>query len=956
MLKEYKYLKPYYGSNYKIPLEQLSNLSHACPLIKDYVPLLSRPQKFSGVRPTEHNVWKSIYKMDEPTGINVKFPDLWQRAREMTENQLSFCLSVYPNLNPFLVPNTSPGVPFSQMGFKRKDQVLCCPDFWREYVDNPFDKIALWRVSPKHEFLPLEEIVNEGKIRTFIIPPLHLLYWQKVFGCGDENIKKLYPGDIRYGYTFQYGGFDRLIKQHGGGSFRKTMRRVFWEVDVSGYDRRFPLMEIVWDIRKKFFKLPVHLRPFFVWMVNNTIRSFILLPNGDIVIKDWGNNSGSGTTTSDNCIGHQLINNYFRMLMQRKMDFALDDIYSDLYGDDLLSSVDLHRLPDKEKIFVRKLYVWMAKTYKEFNLTLKESSFKVQIGPIGMHFLGATCQKWLDNFIPSYDSNRIYSALMFEIKKHTTDQEIMKAYALMHLAWHDEELFDYIALFLNNVLADEKIDSSNVRTLRRLGLPERGQVISQFWLGREGCYDFLPPELESVDINMTLEVEALKRNPLEPQGCKEFFEQFNINGERMLNKKQFEKKHAAKFRNLSAAAKTKRYDDYARAFKSNGTRGRSAKMGREPKGPNSTINPGGGIRSRATDQIRTDEVGMPLRYGRKGRKTIKTNNEGAIRLSGCGKLYISGLLVPFQFVDGTSAKLNRGLGMSGDIPEELPCVPTFPSIKSRRHKIFIRTSATTGSFTTFQVAFAPRRISNDYPTAFGDFPPLIVTNGSGDPGLAFSDELDIRGGTLNPAFTSYNWNSDYTVAAITPLNTIRVVCAGVRIRYAGSEINQSGIVHAVEEPNHYTLNAASLAYVSNYESYFRCPVSKKWCTLTYNPVDPEEYEYQQDAAEDPATVGNLLAYRMNHHYMGFIVQGVAAQSLFEVEAVAIIEVVGANIRDLKQATSDMRSIELAGNHINPANQQVQNDSPKSLITTIKDSAQDFTQIIAPSARFMDYSL
>jgi len=297
-------------------------------------------------------------------------------------------------------------------------------------------------------------------------------------------------------------------------------------------------------------------------------------------------------------------------------------------------------------------------------------------------------------------------------------------------------------------------------------------------------------------------------------------------------------------------------------------------------------------------------------------------------------------------------RLNRGLGMSGDIPEDLPCVPTFPSIKSRRHKIFIRTSASTGAFTNFQVMFAPRRISNNYPITFGDFPPLFVSNGTGDPGLSFNDMIDIRGTPISGVFTGYNWNSDYTVAAITPLNTIRVVCAGLRIRYAGSEVNMAGIVHAVEEPNHFTLNGASLAYVSNYESYFRCPVSKKWCTLTYNPVDPEEYEYQKDAAEDPSLVGSLLTYRMNHHYMGFIVQGVTPQSLFEIECVAIIEVVGSNIRDLKQATSDIRSVEIAGNHINPANQQVQNESPKSLISTVLDSARDFTEVIAPAIMAM----
>jgi len=418
----------------------------------------------------------------------------------------------------------------------------------------------------------------------------------------------------------------------------------------------------------------------------------------------------------------------------------------------------------------------------------------------------------------------------------------------------------------------------------------------------------------------------------------------------MLSQQQFEKKHAARFAKLSSNEKSKRYEDYKRASKGGSKPKRQPRnRNRGPRGIVSTINPPGQIRQLEKSQIRTDEYGMGRKnYPKKQpnrRATIESSSGGSVKLSMCGKLYISGLLLPFQFFDGTNARYNRGLGMSGDIPTELPCVPTFPSIKSRRHKVFIRGSSPAGSYQNFHVVFAPRRVLNNYYIGTDDFAPLFVSNGSSDPGTSFA-ELDVRAALVTSAYTGYNFNTDYAAdGSVGPNTTVRLVCAGVRIRYAGAEMSMSGICHAVEEPNHYTLNGASISQFSNYESYFRCPVSKKWCTLTYNPVAPEEYEYQPDAYYDPSTTGNVLTYRINHHYMGFLVQGLATGSLLEFEACAVLEIVGENIRDLKMADSDMQALQIASNHVNPSNQQVQNESPPSLIKTMMNSAKDFTAII-----------
>jgi hypothetical protein len=454
------------------------------------------------------------------------------------------------------------------------------------------------------------------------------------------------------------------------------MKRLFFEIDVSGWDRLIPLLRQAWEMRRKFLKYPQSLNQFFDWVIEQTVRAFIVLPNGDIVRRKCGNNSGSGTTTSDNCIMHQMITNYLREKLKHYFGVDQEDVHSDVYGDDLLSSMKVDE--EIEQLMLRTLKDVLRNMYKEFNLTVKESACHVQKGPIGMHFLGATCRSIGDRFIPAYDSERIYSAYVTEIDKHGPDDEVSKAYALMHLAWEDEELFSNIREFIQTIMADKEIHGPFIDGLRTTGVPRRQRVIHGFWLGVEGSYDFPDPPLH-------LEEEVLKRNR-EEQSNRSFL---NCNQNGMLSRQQFEKKHAAKFANLSNGEKSKRYQDYQNASKGGSRPKRAAPARRKQRvrasGIQSTINPPRQIAQLTRNEIRTDETGMGrTKYPRKQpnrRANMAMSSGGSVKLSMCGQLYISGLLLPFQFFDGTSAKNNRGLGMSGDIPTELPCVPTFPSIK-----------------------------------------------------------------------------------------------------------------------------------------------------------------------------------------------------------------------------------------------------------------------------------
>jgi len=409
----------------------------------------------------------------------------------------------------------------------------------------------------------------------------------------------------------------------------------------------------------------------------------------------------------------------------------------------------------------------------------------------------------------------------------------------------------------------------------------------------------------------------------------------------MLSKQQFEKKHAAKYAKLSPAEKAQRYQDYVGNTKSGSKKrgGKGKSKGNGNTGGNS-INPRKQIEAIERTQIgsvpyrKKQPRNIPYGGGRKGSRNV--------RLSPCGANYISGLLNPFQYFDATGAGRNKGLGMDGKVPDKLPCVPNFPSVKSRKMAVFIRGSFPTQS--NFVLAFAPRRAANNYGLDFA-LPPLIVSNGSSDPGQTFPLDLDVPGSPLSAPFTAFSFNTDYTVGSLSQYFAVRLVCAGCRIRYAGTTMNQSGIIHAVEEPNHITLANLTINNIASYESYFRCPVDKTFCSLYYNPVNPQEFEYDVDADFDVPPPGTVFINPMNHHYMGFIVQGLQVGSSMEYEAVAIMEVVGANVRDLTPSESDTKAMEVANNNLNPANQLQQNKDPKGLMNTIMSSGGDFTDTI-----------
>jgi hypothetical protein len=323
------------------------------------------------------------------------------------------------------------------------------------------------------------EEIEEDKLRTFINPALNLLWHQKsYFGKQDAILKNAKTGNIRYGVVFQYGGMDAMISAHNSGGFMPEDRTFFFS-DVSGWDRRCALLRDVYDIRTRNFPRSKRLD----WIIDNTVSSYLLLPNGDVVHKrEQGNNSGSGTTTGDNCIMHQMVVEYFRILLSRN-GFDPNLLCCDLYGDDILGSYPTCMVND----LYRRLY---AQAYDDLGFDLKLSATGESRGPVGSSFLGAKVVKVGKRYLPSYPSKRLVSSLHQSVRGGVSvDEEFSKGFALMLLSWYDEIVFNTIRTKLVNLLATN-IDGSFISMVRTNGVPTRSSTIYSFWLGAEEGFKY----------------------------------------------------------------------------------------------------------------------------------------------------------------------------------------------------------------------------------------------------------------------------------------------------------------------------------------------------------------------------------------------------------------------------------------------------------------------------------
>lgn len=228
--------------------------------------------------------------------------------------------------------------------------------------------------NDKDELLSTEEL-SRGKTRGIFGSSFHGIYREKfLYNRQNKAILENHANSwIKYGFVKQYGGFSKFLKTLESKTFR-------WESDCSGYDRKIYLKQ-TYEIRNANVINPdgIH-TPLIELVTENNVHPKVLLPNGYLVKRKTGNNSGKNNTTVDNSISHFIINIYIftKRLLElgyTKKDITLSHLFATvnlgIYSDDKLGSFNLHDYmfssPDEFLTFERECY-------SEFGLEIKPSA------------------------------------------------------------------------------------------------------------------------------------------------------------------------------------------------------------------------------------------------------------------------------------------------------------------------------------------------------------------------------------------------------------------------------------------------------------------------------------------------------------------------------------------------------------------------------------------------------
>lgn len=327
-------------------------------------------------------------------------------------------------------------------------------------------------------------------------------------------------------------------------------------------------------------------------------------------------------------------------------------------------------------------------------------------------------------------------------------------------------------------------------------------------------------------------------------------------------------------------------------------------------------------------------------------KEQKTGYEkrAEFKLSGCAEDYANALTYPFAFCDASGykhVKIN---------PDMLPCIPKFPAIKTRKSMYQVRGQLGIGAANGVGfVSLAPWRLANNGNTATDvDCAVLYSIPTLPYSGNAFPP-FDLGGAWTSGAA---NFNTPYTKAQLANVNGVgikyRVVGAGLRIKYIGSNFSMGGMINGFTDPNHGSVSGLTITAISQFDTYFSTSViastkrNDGWQQVTYTPVAEDDFDFHIDPLS--YTIGGDPAWQVDpfhNHFMGFVITGLPVGETMEWHAVLLTEEVGQNVPGKTDTPSDPLGVAVATNSIKAETQKKLNDSVP-LKTLISQGASEMT--------------
>ncbi len=341
--------------------------------------------------------------------------------------------------------------------YGKKGQALMTPAVLQEIAR--YDKQAhivnaepLWNGSGKEEIIALEKILKEiADQRIFEIPPITFLAIE-LMKCQSFN-KQMYTHwsdwPIRVGAVLQKGGFDHIHKHSdiggikGMGDSKKWDKHFCDELRMFCCRLRCALFEPTEEITTEMFTTQMK------WIYEKCIRTYIVMPWGEVLRILTGMKSGDGNTTPDNSIGDLMV--FFAYVIDALPEIKFKDwrqivriLYPNIYSDD-------HDFCTAVKYGFLAEYKRRNEFFNRCGFQLKKEDDKTGPDWTGIKFLGGTAVRYYNTWVPVYSTDRIRGGLrILEGRKDLGD--IVRYYKVMSLlilsTFSGRVVFDHIRNFL----------------------------------------------------------------------------------------------------------------------------------------------------------------------------------------------------------------------------------------------------------------------------------------------------------------------------------------------------------------------------------------------------------------------------------------------------------------------------------------------------------------------------
>lgn len=426
---------------------------------------------------------KSCMKLDNTPVVGYK--DEGGFHRESLEFMSNMYSSVWcsPILNQNqilerLTLDSACGLVENIRGCKTKSDCVLAGLDTTEYEPNILpNEIPFWKVSGKVEIKKVADYIEKDKQRTFIIQPFKSLWnHMKLYSSQNDSLKML--GWSAYGFNPYEGGVERLARA----LLRPKLKR-FWTLDVVGWDRIYPFLRDVYDIKSSL--LPKELFDLARKVADDACESVLCFPNGDFVHKSWGNNSGSGSTTADNifgmttCVVHVF---YYLGLSTRQIE---ESVVAFIFGDDVIGSDDFDFISDEQ------LRGAFHHVFGLYGFVLDPLVITHDLLDPSVTFLGFSFSKTESGFfVPKYPLDRLCSSFIFDdTKEGDPDKELGKMVSLMLMsAGHGRAVFDFFrSSLVECVLASDCDTAVRIRNMTYIdvAIPSFDDVLS--WYSGHEC-------------------------------------------------------------------------------------------------------------------------------------------------------------------------------------------------------------------------------------------------------------------------------------------------------------------------------------------------------------------------------------------------------------------------------------------------------------------------------------